>query len=579
MADKLDIEKLKADRNIKGLIAALKDRNWEAFYALKEINDPSSLDPLIEILKTGSNDIQEMAIGLLGEIGGTRAVDPIIEALQSKNRNLQVEAVKALGNLGDARVVEPLITALKSENRDLQQKAVEALGKIGDVRAVEPLIAAFSYMYDNNYPCNALAKIGKPAVEPLLGALSNKRSSIRFSAIYALRKIKDRLTVLPIIGMLKDPDVDVRECAANTLGVIGDSQAILALVETLMEDNRWQVQMSAGEALKDLGWQPTNNSERAFFYIATRNKEESDKLGEFTIQPYIAMLNGDSRWRATALTMLKQINWKPADNRQQALYLVAQEKWDETVKLGRDAIPFLIDRLSVTESKNTYKGATQALVKIGDIALEPLIEALKQSRYPVAEALGEMGDARAVDPLIEALEDGQVQTKAAKALGKIGDPHAVEPLISVLKSHNSYLVQSAVEALGDIGDTRAKESLSAIKTVGDYELSNAIEKALQAISTGRGSKKVKKDDTAKKPVETMSPDEIVDLLVELYRLHSDGFMHGSPEEKPIIEIGKILNRAGGKKLMLYVHQRFAAQNRWCARNLESAWDGIGEWMG
>ncbi len=61
--------------------------------------------------------------------------------------------------------------------------------------------------------------------------------------------------------------------------------------------------------------------------------------------------------------------------------------------------------------------------------MEPLIGALGngywQVRQHVAEALGEIGDTRAVEPLIELLEDDEDIREAAKeALKKLG--HEVE---------------------------------------------------------------------------------------------------------------------------------------------------------
>ena len=76
-----------------------------------------------------------------------------------------------------------------------------------------------------------------------------------------------------------------------------------------------------------------------------------------------------------------------------------------------------------------------------------------------AEALGRIGDARAVDPLIAALrdEDIYVVRSAAEALGRIGDARAVDPLIAALRDED--VVRSAAEALGRIGDARAVDAL------------------------------------------------------------------------------------------------------------------------
>ena len=73
------------------------------------------------------------------------------------------------------------------------------------------------------------------------------------------------------------------------------------------------------------------------------------------------------------------------------------------------------------------------------------------------EALGQMGDAGAVAPLIAALKDdtSSVRQAAAEALGQIGDAGAVEPLIVVLRDASTGVRRAAVDALGRIGDPRA----------------------------------------------------------------------------------------------------------------------------
>lgn len=100
--------------------------------------------------------------------------------------------------------------------------------------------------------------------------------------------------------------------------------------------------------------------------------------------------------------------------------------------------------------------AERALIKIGEPVVELLIEALKDTdkniREIAAEALGEIGDVRAVDPLINALKDGDsfVRGYAAEALGKIGDERAIGSLTKALNDKSSFVWEKAKEALEKI---------------------------------------------------------------------------------------------------------------------------------
>lgn len=111
--------------------------------------------------------------------------------------------------------------------------------------------------------------------------------------------------------------------------------------------------------------------------------------------------------------------------------------------------------------------AAEALGQIGDVrAVEPLVAALRDPegyvRNRAAWALGQIGDAQAVEPLIAALrdKDWDVRSRAAEALEKIGKP-SVELLIAALRDNNWNVRRSAAYALGKIKDARAVAPLIA----------------------------------------------------------------------------------------------------------------------
>jgi len=113
--------------------------------------------------------------------------------------------------------------------------------------------------------------------------------------------------------------------------------------------------------------------------------------------------------------------------------------------------------------------AAEALAKLGACAVGPLIKALgnranKRLRAMAAEALGHMGDPRALEPLVKALrdEESDVAERAAEALGRLGDPRAFEPLHQGLRDARYLVRMYAASALGKLGDRRALEALRAV---------------------------------------------------------------------------------------------------------------------
>ncbi len=88
-------------------------------------------------------------------------------------------------------------------------------------------------------------------------------------------------------------------------------------------------------------------------------------------------------------------------------------------------------------------------------------------RKAAAEALGKIGDAQAVTPLINVLSDESVRQAAVIALGEIGDKQALKPLIAVLEDDESTVRQAAAFALSKLDSKRVIKPLIAI--LGDRE--------------------------------------------------------------------------------------------------------------
>lgn len=158
-------------------------------------------------------------------------------------------------------------------------------------------------------------------------------------------------------------------------------------------------------------------------------------------------------------------------------------------------VEFFIDALK-DENSSIQGAAASRLGELGDAkAIEPLVEVLKYKdtddiensiRPSAAESLGKINDVKAVEPLIEALNDDNpyVRLRSAQALGKIGDLRAIKPLIKALKDkgHKGHIVRRNVaEALGNIRDKRAAKHLKKMLKDEDADTRKAALEALDKI--------------------------------------------------------------------------------------------------
>jgi len=57
-------------------------------------------------------------------------VEGLIRALKYEKESIQCHVAGALGNIGDKRAIEPLIESLKDENEHVRSSAAEAIGNI-----------------------------------------------------------------------------------------------------------------------------------------------------------------------------------------------------------------------------------------------------------------------------------------------------------------------------------------------------------------------------------------------------------------------------------------------------------------
>ena len=494
---------VKDGRAVEALIAALTggERDWSVLYAvataLEDIADPWAVPALVEALWHHQDEfVRALAAGTLGKIGDTRAVEPLARALQEgggvEGMMVRGAAAWALGEIGGAQAVEALIAHLEwGDKFEVLCNVVYALGKIGGAQAVEPLARALGRVED----------VVRRAVAETLVAMGGPQ------------------VVEALVRVLEEATSAVQQIGATTFRRIGVLRGAGSLLETLHEEATSAVQQRGITALRRVGG----------FGGASLLPSLQDIEEEPILSLVWTLNNKESVMRSAAWALGQLGNARAVEALIAAL--ARNGPWetgfravDEAREHGRDIEAVeLVRALEQHAQQEALRvgAAASALGNIGDPrAVEPLVEVLKEAtsaaQQIAATALGKIGDLGAVESVLEALFDWEVEWAAQwrtrrevptiplggsgddgedegersatriPLLEDIGDARAVLQLVRALDDAEG-VVSSVAWALGNIGDPRATEALiAALARNEQWEaLQRAVAKAHWNIAVAR----------------------------------------------------------------------------------------------
>ncbi|WP_292387719.1 HEAT repeat domain-containing protein [Methanosarcina sp. UBA5] len=302
--------------------------------------------------------------------------EKLLEALKSNKGSIRVAAMMALGEMREKAAVDPIIGILTRDYPSAKAGATIALGKIGDERAVEVLRKEMKDG-DDEY--------------------------VRGGSAIALGRIGDESSVPYLIDRLRDQRIKVRSSAALAIGEIGNEAAVKPLIEILEtgKDSAGQkknsmnanadVRKSAVLALGEIG---STNATETLIGIMTDKEEELD----VRTAAASALGNIEDPKAIEALKKVLDDKNTEVNIRNAAFLALSKIKDQETARM-------LVGKLGDQEFGAI---ARKALIEMGELAVDPLIENLKTEdkklKAETALILIEIGDKRVIQPLILAYQ-------------------------------------------------------------------------------------------------------------------------------------------------------------------------------
>lgn len=347
-----------------------------------------------------------------------------LEVLERGNFEERWEAAKLLPKLGTAAIA-PLIEMLEDEEADLELRwfAARILGEFDSPIVVTSLINLLGSSADEELRemvANTLAHLGTSAIEALAPLLANPET--RLLAVRSLSQIRHSATITPLLSAVGDPSVEVR----------------VAAIESLASFHDWRIPPVLLAALTDLA--ASVRKEAAIgLGLRTDLREELDlvnrlqpllfdfKLEVCTVAAIAIGRMGTNEAAAVLFEVLKS----PATPIPLQISIVRAISWVET----KAALEYLQRGLTFTSEEVCQEIVTllarceqpQLRTQATEILLEFLnsespISQLSNIKKAVALALGQLGEDRALNPLMQLLADADasVRLHAIAALKTLG---------------------------------------------------------------------------------------------------------------------------------------------------------------
>lgn len=469
-----DIQKLKASRDVKGLVRALGYKDFkireQAVIALSYLMAPAALPALVVTLETDEIlRVRQAAAKVLGSSQDARALDPLVRTLKHKNPDLRACAAEALGSLKNSGAIPALVEAL-ADVEPTRGNAAAALETLGWHPVKQDGAAAAFWVYKKDW--EKCARCGAEAVPVLISASKVVDPNESLGAIRTLGLVGDARAVVSLVSALRIGTNDVNKAAAISLG------RIAALPGTPPE--------AAGRIVTALTDLLSSRENTSTFYRMLGPVEEGLVLaGPPAVDALISMLGSqDQAVCNLAARALGQIGAGQSDptlrgHILQALSASLQKHPPVRVAaleglyaIGDARASTAVAGVVRNQDVKVCQAALHALEKIGDAyAIDPLLEVLQNRKYPArpqaATTLGavaarlEPGEEqnRLVQALIDLLQHDDIRKEVVEALVKTGKS-ALQPMLAACHSGKASSLPSLLEALTKVAKSQSDDAIS-----------------------------------------------------------------------------------------------------------------------
>jgi len=287
-----------------------KDDLYESFRAL----DIDQIDGALNALRASDREAQIAAMHSVAASGDVSAIPALVQKLNDKeNPWTRLTAVYALGALGESSV-QPLVDSLVNSAPDQDDEPVPKLWNEGAISMDDTV--------------HALAAIGTPALDSLIGLLDNESEWVRINAAFGLGEMDSgAVKAIPALTRcLDDASHCVVRTATDSLSTIRqEGEVFMPVLERLLKVGR-----SEWETTDRRDWSPYEQVRINAAMAFTRLGKDAASAEELLLD---TLADPNGHVATFALDALRRIG-TPSAMEGVMEYLMSR-RWDESIMKGR----------------------------------------------------------------------------------------------------------------------------------------------------------------------------------------------------------------------------------------------------
>ncbi|MBW2722774.1 MAG: HEAT repeat domain-containing protein [Deltaproteobacteria bacterium] len=491
------------------LIAALADgdnpgRRNSAVEALVSIGRPV-LPKLIETLNSRDVDVRKLVVDAIAGIGDELGRLAMIESLGDCDPNVRAAAAEALGAIGGEGAEAALLACATDEGNEQLVRlsslhsliSLDASVSVAELRGVleDPVLAGAAYgllgNLDDEESCACLLKgLGDPsransesAMNALLRVLF-RRDGAEFDSLS--EQIRESALSLPnlvanTMDRLPDADLSTRLAMVQFLGLVGEPECVIAILEAGRDEAISEVALST---LAQLGEVSELSIDRAWEQLDSVMRRDACRLlgstaGPRAIERLLGALDSpEGEQRSAAAEALATCGFAGA-----LVPLVRRLELaaDDDELEAEEEFVVLVDAI-VTLCSSSSGDESSLVADAVALISDRLDEANERTRLGLARVLGRIGrseDAELVAPLMKDAS-ADVRRVAVEALARLSAETSAISLRLALADESHLVRIAAARALAASAHENARDDLERLVYDEDWRVRAATLRTIGA---------------------------------------------------------------------------------------------------